>query len=274
MPARAFVFAALLAATWSNASAETVRVGGTGAAQGLMQRLGQAFSAASPGDRLDVVPGLGSSGGIAAVTEGALALAVAARRLKDVEATRAARGEPWLETPFMFVSSSPQTIELSRLDVVAIYRGGLRSWPDGSPIRPILRPRSDSVTDVLIAGFEGMKPALEVTRKRPDVPVAATDQDNLTLAQRVAHSFAATTLLQFITERPAVGSIKLDGVEPSLAHMEDGSYLLRVVLHLVIPAQISPGTQRFLDFVRTPTAERIIRESGGLPLAVHSAAAR
>ena len=63
------------------ANAQTLRVGGTGAAAGMMKTLGEAFSAATPGVRLDIVPSLGSSGGIAAVRDGALDLAVPSREL-------------------------------------------------------------------------------------------------------------------------------------------------------------------------------------------------
>jgi phosphate transport system substrate-binding protein len=269
-----FAFLAALAAGGSKASAEIVRVGGTGAAQGLMQRLGEAFSAASPGDTLEVMPGLGSTGGIAAVIDGALAIAVTARVSREAEREKGVHDVPFLETPFIFVSSGAQPHRLSRSEVVAVYDGALRVWPDGNPIKPILRPRSDTTSDLLVASFEGMRAALEKTRKRQDVPVAATDQDNAQLAEKIAHSLAAMTLLQLITERPRVRAIALDGVEPSLARMEDGSYLLRTALHLVVAAQPGPAAQRFIDFTRTPAAERIIRESGGLPLTVHSATVR
>ncbi len=276
MSARAITFATLaaLVASWSGAAAEVVRVGGTGAAQGLMQRLGKAFSAASPGDKLEVVPSLGSTGGIAAVIDGALTIAVTARPPKEAEAAKGVRDVPFLETPFIFVSSGAQPYRLSRSEVVAVYDGALRVWPDGNPIKPILRPRSDTTSDLLIASFEGMRAALERTRKRQDVPVAATDQDNAQMAEEVAYSLAAMTLLQLFTEQPRVRAVALDGVEPSLARMEDGSYLPRAALHFVIPAQPGPAAQRFLDFARTPIAERIIRESGGLPLAERSVTAR
>lgn len=252
------------------ASAQTVRIGGTGAAQGLLLRLSEAFNLVSPGDRLEVVPGLGSSGAIAAIVEGALSVAVVARPLNDAETAKGVRSTPWLETPFIFVSSSPRQMALSRAEVVAAFGGELRTWSDGSSIKPILRPRSDAMTDMMIAHFDGMQAALEKTRRRPDVPLAATDQDNAQLAAKVPNSLAAMTLLQLTTEQPQLRVVALDGVKPSLVRMEEGSYLLRVALQLVVGERSSQVTQRFLSFVRTPIVERIIRESGGLPLAVHS----
>jgi phosphate transport system substrate-binding protein len=75
------VCAAAFAMATPNASAEVMRAGGTGSAQGLLQRLGEAFGAAHPEHTLEIVPGLGSSGGITAVSEGVLDLSVSSRVL-------------------------------------------------------------------------------------------------------------------------------------------------------------------------------------------------
>ena len=62
------------------ACADGLKIGGTGAAQGIMILLSDAFKKASTrADTVEVVAGLGSSGGIAAVTEGALQFAVSGR---------------------------------------------------------------------------------------------------------------------------------------------------------------------------------------------------
>ena len=66
----------------------------------------------------------------------------------------------------------------------------------------------------------------------------------------------------------------LDGVEPSVAAMETGSYALKMRLYLATNAQPSPTVQRFLQFLRSPEGARIVRENGGVLVSTSTAAAQ
>ena len=256
------------------ALADDMKVGGTGAAYGLLLRLSDAFHAASPGDRIEVVAGLGSSGAVAATAEGAIGLAIISRDLKADEAAKGLVVQPLLHTPFLFVTSHPDPQALTKTAVVAIYNGTLARWPDGKEIRPILRPKSDSASGFLIDNFEDMQDAMDKLRQRMDVPVAATDHDNIDAAVTVANSFAGATLLQIMTERPPLQPIALNGVHASVTGMELGAYRLKMRFDAVITSTPSPVAQRFAAFLHSPTAEKIIRESGGAPLPARTAYAQ
>ncbi|MGB8397558.1 substrate-binding domain-containing protein [Bradyrhizobium sp.] len=264
MQRAAVVFTVGFWAAGGMAQADEVRFGGTGAAQGIMLILGKAFSAVHPGDALEVVSGLGSSGGIAAVAEGALMLSVSGRPLKQEEKAKGLDSFPFIDTPFLFVTSNTQNLNLTTADVVAIYNGTITKWPDNRQIKPILRPKSDTASAFLIANIPGMQSAMDKIRQRTDVPIAATDQDNLQAAEAIEASFAGMTLTQFIADRPRLRAIMLDGVQPSVDNMLDGKYSLKTTLHLVMRAQPSAATQRFIAFVRTPQAQKLIRENGGV----------
>ena len=244
------------------ARAEDVNVGVTGAVLGILYRLADEFDNVHPGDKIKVIPGMGSSGGIAAAHEGALQVAFSSRNLKPQEKAKGLRIAPLLDTPFVFVTSHLQPAALKRSDVVAIYDGGLVNWPDGKMIKPILRPRSDSTTDFLIANFDGMQGAMENLRKRPDVPVAATDQDNVDAVGRIEHSFSGATLAQLMTEKPRVLNISIDGVSASLGAMENGTYPFKVTISVVTKEDRSPVVKRFLTFLQSAKAEKILRENG------------
>lgn len=60
-------------------SADTLRIGETGAALGGMEILGQAFEKQHPGTSVEVLPSLGSSGGIKALLAGAVDLSAGSR---------------------------------------------------------------------------------------------------------------------------------------------------------------------------------------------------
>ncbi len=259
------ILGTLTAASVGPARSDEVRIGGTGAALALTRSLSAAFAAAQPTDRLDVAVGLGSGGAIAAVAEGVLQIAVAGRGLTAEETAKGMASVPFLRTPFIFVTARAPAPKLTTANVVAIHAGGLRTWPGGANIKPILRPRADAATLFLTEHVPGMAAAMESLRKRPDVPVAATDQDNIETAEQIAGSFAGTTLLQVTTERPRVNIIALDGVVPSVESMEAGAYPLAQDLYLVTAAEPSAVTRRFLAWVRSSAGRAIIRAGGARP---------
>jgi phosphate transport system substrate-binding protein len=76
----------------SRSFAETVKVGGSGTAVGVMHSIGLAFMKQRPEIRIDLVPGLGSGGGKKALMGGALDLAVTARPGDGLEKARGRGG--------------------------------------------------------------------------------------------------------------------------------------------------------------------------------------
>jgi phosphate transport system substrate-binding protein len=109
-------------------------------------------------------------------------------------------------------------------DLAKIVAAEKPTWADGTPIRIILRPRSDTDTALLGELFPGMTDAIESARRRAEVPTAATDQDNAALADRTPGSLIGTTMTQIKTEHRNLHAVPLDGVEPTLANFESGAY--------------------------------------------------
>ena len=166
------------------------------------------------------------------------------------------------DTPFVFVTSHPQPPRLTRVRCGCHPRRRTQvSWPDGKQIKPILRNKTESVTAFLNANFKGMPKAMDRLRQRPDVPIAATDQDNFDIAEKIEGSFSAGTLVQFLTEKPRLRRITLDGVDASVEAMEGGSYPLKTRTHIVMKSERSPLEQRFLEFLEfAASAKGISRE--------------
>jgi phosphate transport system substrate-binding protein len=246
----------------SQVSAETLRIGGTGATTEILMRLGALFSAASKIE-MEVIPGLGSSGGIRAATDGALDIAVSGRRLTADEKTKGLAEIGVLKTPFVIVTSLFKPAGMTGAEIVQAFGSERKTWPDGSAIRVILRPKSDSDTTLLGELFPNMAAAIETSRKRSDIPTAATDQDNVNIAEQAPGSLAAATLLQILSERKNLRLIAIDGVEPSLANFESGTYKYVKELLFIAHAQKSQAVERFLVFLRSPEAQKTIRDVGG-----------
>ena len=247
-------------------SADTLRIGGTGAVSAMLPIL---FAAMPPHENLnvEVVPSLGTSGGLRALAEGVLDIAVAARPLKPEEQARGITQAAALRTPFVLATSYLGPDGFKSTEIADIYKSTNATWPNGSLIRIILRPRSESDTALLGAMFPGMAAAIETARKRPDIPIAATDQDNLTLAERLAGSLAGSSLTPLLTEERNLRLVPIDGVTPSVKALESGAYPFGKVLYFVVPATKKKGTERFIAFINSSRGQQILRATGNLLVA-------
>lgn len=252
--------------TTANAAAATLRVAGTGSSLGLLKQVGGEFTAASGGTvKVEVVPSLGSSGAIHALADGKLDLAVSARALKPAEAARNLRVVLVMRTPFVLATSHPNPQPLKATDVLKIFTAGRPVWADGAPVLIILRPRSETDTRLLGNITPGMKEAIEASRKRADVPIAATDQDNLAMAQRIKGSLTGTTLTQLTTEPNNLHTIPINGVEPTLANFESGKYPFVKKLYFVLGEKSTPEAQKFIAFLQSPQGLKALRAAAVLP---------
>lgn len=243
------------------AAAETLRIGGTGAATAALELFGPEFTKAT-GITLEVIPGLGTGGANAATADGVLGLAVAGRDLKEKELALGLKVAATFQTPFGLVTSRPGEEEMSSAEIAAFFAAAQPTWPDGKPMRIILRPVEESDNTVLGNLFPGLAEAIEQARLRPDLSVAATDQDNALAAEATEGSLVGATLTQILTEKRNLRFVAIDGVAPSLSAYEDGSYPYGKTLFVVVPANPSPEAEAFLSYIQTPEAKAIQREMG------------
>ncbi len=248
------------------ASTETLRVGGSGVAIGMLPHL---FAAFEHNDevKLEVIPSLGSSGGLRALSEGVLDIAVSGRALKPEELAQGLTQSVAIRTPFVFVTSYPRPNGFKSSEVSDIFKSAKATWADGSPVRVILRPKSDS--DVVTMGrlFPDMTAAIEQARRRPGLPTAATDQDNADLAERVAGSLTGSTFTQIKMERRNLRLVAIDGVEPSLENLERGTYPFAAIVHFVLPAKKNPVAERFVGFLRLSAGQAALVATGNILIA-------
>lgn len=259
MPAILGALASL--ATSSAALAEGLRVGGTGAVTEVLRQLAPAF-AADTGISLSVVPSLGTSGANSAVADGKLDMAIAGRELRENEKARGLQVVGVLRTPFGFVTSRPGPDDLKSADIAQIYQAARPAWPDGMPILIMLRPIDDSDNLALGVLFPGMADALQQARKRRDLSVAATDQDNADMAEKTRGSLVAATHAQIKAENRNLRLVSIDGVVPSLEAYLNRSYPYGKLLHVVAPAKVSPEIQAFLAFLAKPAGQALLRDAG------------
>lgn len=239
---------------WSQA----IKIGGTGSSIELLRRLAPAFKADS-GITLDVIPGLGSSGANRALMDGKLGLSVAGRDVRDKEVAKGLKVVTTFRTPYGLASSRPNPGDIKSAGVTAFYGADEPVWQDGSPVVIILRPVDESDNILIARLFPGMADVLMRLRKRRDITIAATDQDNADLAERAKGSVIMTSLAQTITETRKLHFFSIDGVAPSLEALEKGTYPYAKIFYVTAPQTISPEATAFLAFLAKPAAQAILR---------------
>lgn len=248
--------------------AETLNIGGTGAALGSMRLLGDAFEKANPGVTVNVPKSIGSGGGIKAAIAGALDIGISARPLKSKEREAGITAAKYARTPFVLVTSrTEEETRMSTAELIFIYSGVQTTWRDGVPIRLVLRPESDSDWDVLARISPDFEKSLVAAASRRGLPVGFTDQDAMGMIESLPGGLGTASLTAVIAEHRLLRPITIDGVAPTLENLANGSYPLEKSLYLVTRASPKELAQRFIAFLRSEEGARILTEAGNLVVA-------
>lgn len=247
----------------SSAAAETIKIGGTGAALGTMRALAAEFAKAAPAHSLVVVPSLGGGGGMKALAAGAIDIAVVSRPLKAEELAQGLVGMEYGKTALVIATSTQGAGTLKTLaELAEVYAGRNATWADGSPIRVVLRPQTDSHTQLLEAFSPEMKRVIPASLARPGIVIASTDQEAADYIQNTAGAVGVTSLALVLSEKRKVHVLPLGGVPPNPRTLADGSYPYVKVMVMARKDAATPAVARFFEFVASPRGRQILADIG------------
>jgi len=262
VPALWLAMAAALAAD----AGGVLRIGGAGAGLGTLRILGGEFEKAHPGAKVEIVPNLGSSGGIKALLAGAVDLAICARPLLPAEIQAGARPHPYGRTPFVFIANRDVAeTDITTAGLARILEGKLSAWADGRRIRMVLRPVTDVDTAILLALSPEVGPAMKAAHDRPGMFIATTDQESLASVGRIPGALGTASLAQLATEPHGVKVLSHNGVAPGLQALAEGRYPLEKRMALVSGPRTPALAQAFLLFIRTARGRALLSSTGHLP---------
>lgn len=249
-------------------AADVVKIGGTGTLIGTMHLLGDAYEKANRDVSIVIVANIGGNGGIRAMLEGAIDIAVNARPLKAAESARGGQAHLLGRTPFVFaVAEDRQETAISESELVEIFRGARARWADGAPVRLSLRPADDTDNDAIDALSAAMKQARQLAHQRPGMFYAASDQENADYIEKIPGALGGIGLSVILSERRHLRPLRLDGAEPTPAALAAGKYRLYKPLYIAVKQGVSPAAQRFLNFIDTPRGRELLRSVGIVPAA-------
>jgi phosphate transport system substrate-binding protein len=246
----------------ATARADTLKIAGTGAGLGTMRSLGAEFSKAT-GVTVVVVPNLGTSGALKALAEGAVDMAVTARPLTAEETKKGMVAVEYGRTPFVIATrkkGAPPAKNLSEL--VEIYAGRRTAWPDGEPIRLVLRPQYDIDIALLSSFSPEMKLAVQAAMAKPGMIVASTDQDSADALEHTPGALGTASLALIFSEKRDLHVLSLNGVTPTPKTVADGTYPYFKTMYLVRKTGGKEPAPRFFEFLSSAQARQILIDSG------------
>ena len=247
-------------------AAETLMIGGTGSANSVAQKLAEAYRQTRPARVLQVLPSLGTSGGLRALADGQIDIALSSRALKPQE-REGMRLEPFARTPLALVAHDDVTVSgLSTEALIAFFRGTETRWPDGTRARPVLRPYLDAEAQVLAAWSEPLADALADAVYRTDLLVTMTTQENLETIEQIPGAFGYAPLSEVLAGDRPLRVLAFEGVEPSPAQLAAGDYPLALTLAMVTSPAASEDARAFIEFVRSAAGARVLEAAGCLPV--------
>jgi phosphate transport system substrate-binding protein len=243
----------------------TLKIGGTGAAIAAITMVGAAFHQEHPGVRFVFPPSLGSSGGIKAVIAGALDVGLNSRALTEAERRHGLVVAEYARTPLLLVTSYRGAgVHFTLKQIASLYNGEIQSYPDGTPLRIIMRPDVEIDIHLVRSLSPEIDAAIQRAQSREGMAVAVTDRDNAEMLAKTRGALGWMTMAQLISENLDLIPLPLDNIAPNQANFASGKYPLFRTFSVVTAAQPTPLTKAFLEFLTSAGGWAILFRNGHL----------
>ena len=227
--------ATLASLSMAVAAQERLRVTGTGSGTGGMHLLMESFVRANPGVQGEVLPALGSSGGIRAVIDGKIELAVSNRAPNDKEhGLIALNNVAYARTPLVIaVHKGLGVTAITSEQLAGLYGEGKQNFPNGRRARPVLRLSDATDTAIVKSISPVVTAAIDSAASRRGMLDGTTDGDTADLIERTPGAFGPSTLALIESEKRPLTALAIDGVAPTLANLGSGQWKLHKPLYMV-----------------------------------------
>jgi phosphate transport system substrate-binding protein len=247
--------------------AETLKIGGTGGAMGAIRLLAEAFRKSHPDADFVFLGRMGSGGAIQAVLAGDIDIGISAKALSEEKRRLGLKQVDYARTNFVVVADGKRGVSgFSLGELTDIYAGKRKSWPDGTPIRLVLRPESDTDIAVLKMMSPGMKQAVQDAVSRKGMIIAMTDSENADKLEDIPGALGTATLAQILSEKRKLKPMSLDGRDPAVKGFANPSYPYSKTFSIVSRSKPIRLATEFVDFVLSDAGRNILVRTGHLAL--------
>lgn len=240
---------------------------GSGSNLPIVRVLAKEFQKSHPAVSIEVPPSIGSSSAIRAAADGAVALGLISRPLKESEKGLGLTTVDFARTPLVIgVHPSVPDNGITFAELNDIYRGKQNRWSNGREIIVLTREPGDSSIEVLVKGVPGFREAYDESQKAKRWCTLLKDiVMNETLA-RTPSAIGLSDLGAIAIEKHAIKPLDVNGVAPTIKNLESGKYPLFKTLTFVFRSErVPPDAKKFMAFVLSREGKKILRANGCLP---------
>jgi phosphate transport system substrate-binding protein len=245
-----------------SAAAESLRLGGSGAAIPAMKMMGEALKRQAPEFSLVIVPDLGSGGGLKALSLDKIEVAISGRSLTQEEEAQGMVAMEYGRSPFVLATPKKNVKGLTLKEIADIYAGRTTKWPDGTPIRLVIRPVNDVDTPLLASFSPAVKEGVELSQKRPGLVTAIYDLEVVNEIQKLEGGLGTSSLTPILAENHPLYPLAIDGVAPTPKNLADGKYKHYKPFYIVTRGRASAPVKRFIEFVHSAEGRKILADTG------------
>lgn len=213
-----------------------------------------------------VHPSIGSGGGIRALLDGVVDVALVSRPLKERERALGLVSVPYARVPVVVaVHSDVPDLDVTTPQLVAIYAGHRGTWSDGSRITVLQRERGDSSHRAVSNAIAGFAETNEGAYRDGRWRVLYHDDvmtDSLDSTPGAVGLFGQGR----VPSSRSIRALTVDGVPPTVESLARQRYPFTKDLAFVTLGQPTGTAAKFIDFVQSQDGRAVIETAGALPL--------
>ena len=244
-------------------TAESLTIVGSGTDLGTFKLLAERFTYKYPDVQIHILPSIGSGGSIRALNKNDIDIALLSRPPKDSEKKSHITFLHYATTPLVFAVHINFEIEnVTSQQIAAFYSGTETQWNNGTPVRPILRPKHDSDT-LLINAQLNITDEKNMAHSRKGLPVALSDQDAADMIATVNGAFGPSTLALILAEKRPLKALSLDGIAANPSNLQQGKYPLHKPLYMAYANNNTKQyLEKFISFLQSKEGQDILNSTG------------
>jgi phosphate transport system substrate-binding protein len=253
-----FLWIVLLLAACGPSDSGGLTITGSTSVTPFAEHLAELYQKQHPGTAINI-QGLGSSAGIRAALDGVAEIGMSSRDLQPDEIDKLDQIVIARDALAVVVNPSNPIAALTTPQIQDIFSGKIRTWDAvGGPPLPITVVSREAGSGTFSA-FEEL-----VMKGKPIATLVLRQGSNGSIRQIVAQDSQAIGYISLGIVDSSVKGLAIDGVEPSVAHVEAGTYqLVRPFLFVWRKGQpLSPLGQAYVGYVMSPEGQTELTKAG------------
>ena len=197
---------------------------------------------------------------------GDIALASHGLKLDDITRQGMSAHEVARTAVVFAVNAAVPVVNLTDREVCDIYAGKISSWKTlggaERDIAPRTRPDSEVDAEVVRANI----PCLADLQMPATVKIMPKTGDMAKELSETTNAIGMTTMTVVEQSQGKIRALSINGIAPTPENVERGAYPLVRKAFLITRATPPPPVAQFLQFVRDPAGEKVIRANGAIPV--------